>query len=36
MLEDLDDDGIGAIVEDGITLMEEEYNDMIVRGMSRG
>jgi hypothetical protein len=30
MLEDLDDDGVGAIVEDGITLMEEEYNDMIV------
>jgi hypothetical protein len=36
MLEDLDDDGIGAIAEDGITPMEEEYNDMIVRGMSRG
>jgi hypothetical protein len=30
MLEDLDDDSIGAIVEDGITPMEEEYDDMIV------
>jgi hypothetical protein len=30
MLEDLDDDGIGAIAEDGITPTEEEYNDMIV------
>ena len=30
ILEDLDDDGIGAMAEDGITLMEEEYDDMIV------
>jgi hypothetical protein len=30
MLEDLDDDGIGAMVEGGITLTEEEYDDMIV------
>jgi hypothetical protein len=30
MLEDLDDDGTGAMVEDGITLMEEEYDGMIV------
>jgi hypothetical protein len=30
MLEDLDDEGIGAMVEDRITPMEEEYNDMIV------
>jgi hypothetical protein len=30
MLEDLDDDGIGAIAEDGIAPTEEEYDDMIV------
>jgi hypothetical protein len=32
MLEDLDDEGmlIGAMMEDGITLMDEEYDDMIV------
>jgi hypothetical protein len=30
MLEDLDDDSIGAIAEDGITPTEEEYDDMIV------
>jgi hypothetical protein len=30
MLEDLDDDGIGAMVEDGITPMEEECDVMIV------
>jgi hypothetical protein len=30
MLEDLDDDGTGAMVEDGITPMEEEYDGMIV------
>jgi hypothetical protein len=30
MLEDLDDDSTGAIVEDGITPMEEEYDGMIV------
>jgi hypothetical protein len=30
MLEDLDDDSIGAIAEDGITPMEEAYYDMIV------
>jgi hypothetical protein len=30
MLEDLDDKGIVAMVEDGITPMEEEYDDMIV------
>jgi hypothetical protein len=30
MLEDLDDDGTGAMVEDGITLVEEEYDGMIV------
>jgi hypothetical protein len=30
MIEDLDDEGIGAMVEDGITPMEEEYDDMIV------
>jgi hypothetical protein len=30
MLEDLDDEGIGATMEDGITLTEEEYDDMIV------
>jgi hypothetical protein len=30
MLEDLDDDGIGAMVEDGITPTEEEYDGMIV------
>jgi hypothetical protein len=30
MLEDLDDEGIGAMVEDGITPTEEEYDDMIV------
>jgi hypothetical protein len=31
MLEDLDDKGIGAMVEDAITLMEEEYDDMLVQ-----
>jgi hypothetical protein len=30
MLEDLDDEGIGAMMEDGITPKEEEYDDMIV------
>jgi hypothetical protein len=30
MFEDLDDDGIGAMAEDAITLTEEEYDDMIV------
>jgi hypothetical protein len=30
MLEDLDDEGIGIMVENGITPMEEEYNDMII------
>jgi hypothetical protein len=30
MLEDLDNEGIGAMVEDGITPTEEEYHDMIV------
>jgi hypothetical protein len=30
MLEDLDDDGVGAMAEDGIILTEEEYDDMIV------
>jgi hypothetical protein len=30
MLEDLDDDSIGAMVEDGITLTEEQYDGMIV------
>jgi hypothetical protein len=30
MLEDLDDEGIGAVMEDGITLTEEEYDGMIV------
>jgi hypothetical protein len=30
MLEDLDDEGIGAMMENGITPTEEEYDDMIV------
>jgi hypothetical protein len=30
MLEDLDDEGIGVVMEDGITLTEEEYDGMIV------
>jgi hypothetical protein len=30
MLEDLDDEGIGTMMEDGITLTEEEYDGMIV------
>jgi hypothetical protein len=30
MPEDLDDEGIGAMMEDGITPTEEEYDDMIV------
>ena len=30
MLEDLNDEGIGAMVEDGITPTKEEYDDMIV------
>jgi hypothetical protein len=30
MLEELDDEGIGTMVEDGITPTEEEYDDMIV------
>jgi hypothetical protein len=30
MLEDLDDEGIGAMMENGITLTEEEYDDKIV------
>ena len=30
MLEDVDDEGIGAMVEDGITPTKEEYDDMIV------
>ncbi len=29
MLEDLDDEGIGTMMEDGITPMEEEYDGMI-------
>jgi hypothetical protein len=31
MLEDLENEGIGAMVEDGITPTEEEYHDMIVK-----
>jgi hypothetical protein len=30
MLEDLDDEAIGTMMEDGITPMEEEYDGMIV------
>jgi hypothetical protein len=30
MLEDLDDEEIGAMMEGGITPTEEEYDDMIV------
>jgi hypothetical protein len=30
MLEDHDNEGIGAMVEDGITPTEEEYDDMMV------
>jgi hypothetical protein len=30
MLEDLDDEGIGVVMEDGITPTEEEYDGMIV------
>jgi hypothetical protein len=30
MLEDLDDEGIGTVMEDGITPTEEEYDGMIV------
>jgi hypothetical protein len=30
MLEDLDDKGIGTMMEDGITPTEEEYDGMIV------
>jgi hypothetical protein len=30
MLEDLDDEGIGAMMENGITLTEEDYDDMVV------
>jgi hypothetical protein len=30
MLEDLDDEGIGTMMEDGITPTEEEYDGMIV------
>jgi hypothetical protein len=30
MLEDFDDEGIGAVMEDGITPTEEEYDCMIV------
>jgi hypothetical protein len=30
MLEDLDDEGIGTMMEDRITPTEEEYDDMIV------
>jgi hypothetical protein len=30
MLEDLNDERIGAMVEDGITLTEEENDDMIL------
>jgi hypothetical protein len=30
MLKDINDDGTGTMVEDGITLMEEEYDGMIV------
>jgi hypothetical protein len=36
MLDDLDDEGIGAMVEDGITPMEEEYDDMIVEEHPEG
>jgi hypothetical protein len=30
MLEDLDDEGIGTVMEDGITTTEQEYDGMIV------
>jgi hypothetical protein len=30
MLEDLDDEGIGAMMEDGITPIEKKYYDMVV------
>jgi hypothetical protein len=30
MLEDLDDEGIGTMTDDGITPMEQEYYGMIV------
>jgi hypothetical protein len=30
MLEDLDDEGIGTVMEDGITPTEQEYDGMIV------
>jgi hypothetical protein len=30
MPEDLDDEGIGAMMENGITLTEEDYDDMVV------
>jgi hypothetical protein len=30
MLEDLDDEGIGTVIDDGITPMEQEYDGMIV------
>jgi hypothetical protein len=36
MLEDLDDEGIGAMVEDRITWTEEEYDDMIVEERPKG
>jgi hypothetical protein len=36
LLEDLDDDGTGAMVEDGITPMEEEYDGMIVEECPEG
>jgi hypothetical protein len=30
MLEDLDDEGIGVVMEDGITQTEEEHDGMII------
>jgi hypothetical protein len=36
MLEDLDDEGIGAMMENGITPTEEEYDDMIVEEHPKG
>jgi hypothetical protein len=36
MLEDLDDEGIGAMVEDRMTWTEEEYDDMIVEERPKG
>jgi hypothetical protein len=36
MLEDLDNEGIGAMEENGITLIEEEYDDMMVEECPKG